>query len=452
MCLSFNVTPSEFAPKDGVALYTRAVCPLDGKPLQNVSTTFLQNGISFIDPSQYLQTGSNGVASVIWLYTSDGSIGSICTVNASVKSDTTIGNRTLAVQPLTLTVGSETSLLLEAWRDPQGTGHTIYARLVDASGSGLSGYTVTLTVNGTAYTQQTNNTGYVTLHLALQPGDTSANTYQVMATFNGTNPKSANTTASDPYGDQYAVCTTTQYDLRPSTNSSTLSVLLQSSDAITAAKTAEQMQQKAKDKGWLNVYDEWSWWYPWYRLHIKLTLSNTTIDVGFSPFLPFGTTLSMVGVESLASVLPYVTEEIWQDTAMDFAGLFVSYVAAKALSVCGEVPGLIAIGAKGLVQWALFLPLLVNEKAGSVRMLAACFANILMGLIALATDVGETFAKALWNVCTAPILSALMLGTDGMIKLASPLELLRTGVDYIESFVIDFPMALVAWARYSGWI
>jgi hypothetical protein len=105
-------------------------------------------------------------------------------------------NWTLVVEPVMLTMDNDTMLLFEAWRDPSGTGHTIYARLVDASGSGLSGYTVTLTVNGTAYTQQTNSTGCVTLHLALQPGDTSANTYQVVASFNGTNPRSANETAS----------------------------------------------------------------------------------------------------------------------------------------------------------------------------------------------------------------------------------------------------------------
>jgi hypothetical protein len=83
---------------------------------------------------------------------------------------------------------------------------------------------MTLTVI-TAYTQQTNCTGYVTLHLALQPGDTSANTYEVMAMFNGTNPRSCSINASDPYGDQYAVCTTNQHDLRPSTNFNALGSL-----------------------------------------------------------------------------------------------------------------------------------------------------------------------------------------------------------------------------------
>jgi hypothetical protein len=61
-------------------------------------------------------------------------------------------------------------------------------------------------------------------------------------------PRSANITALDPYGDPYAVCTTNQYDLRPATNSSTLSVLLQSTDAITAAQNMKEMHQEANDK------------------------------------------------------------------------------------------------------------------------------------------------------------------------------------------------------------
>jgi hypothetical protein len=113
-------------------------------------------------------------------------------------------------QPVTLTVGDETQLLLEAWRDPGGTGHTVYAQLVNGSGYPLQGQNVTLTVNGTAYVlPPTNQSDYVSLHLALQPGDTSANMYQVMAMFNGTNPRLASFNASDAFGNQYAVCTTT---------------------------------------------------------------------------------------------------------------------------------------------------------------------------------------------------------------------------------------------------
>jgi hypothetical protein len=70
------------------------------------------------------------------------------------------------VQPVTLTVGGETELLLEAWRDPGGTGHTIYAQLLDDASMPFDRQTVTLNVNGTAYPLQTNSPGYATLHPA----------------------------------------------------------------------------------------------------------------------------------------------------------------------------------------------------------------------------------------------------------------------------------------------
>jgi hypothetical protein len=56
------------------------------------------------------------------------------------------------------------------------------------------------------------------------------------------------------------------------------------------------------------------------------------------------------------------------------------------------------------------------------------------------------------KVCTASFVSVFMYMARGAIAVAAPLEWIRTRVDYIESCVIDFPMAIIALARYSGWI
>jgi hypothetical protein len=89
-----------------------------------------------------------------------------------------------------------------------------------------------LVPNGSAHLLTTNDTGCATLHLSLQRGDSLANACRFPATFNGTNPRKANLTAKDPYGSEYTVCTTVQYDLRLSSNSSSLAVLLQSAEAM----------------------------------------------------------------------------------------------------------------------------------------------------------------------------------------------------------------------------
>jgi hypothetical protein len=340
-------------------------------------------------------------------------------VNASVKCSDSILNWTLTVQPVTLTVGNETQLLLQAWRDPQGTGHTIYAQLVDGSGNSLGpNYTVTLTVNGTAYPLQTNGTGYVTLHLALQPGDTSANTYQVMATFNGTNPRSASINASDPYGNQYAVCTTNQYDLLPSTNSSTLSVLLQATDAITAAETMEQVQQQAQNSGWLSVYSEWSWWYPWYRVHFVCKYNGTiAFDLGLSP-LPLADTFQVTNWFSnkIVAMLPTVSWKIviGLATAEFFAQLAASggpqfFVIALATSISLKISSTIlawdSVGGLTSVFFGIFVPTVVSLLRNGLWSYFQTLKDIMNGIESLA-EIG--FGK-IYNLISVGVNIAFMV-------------------------------------------
>jgi hypothetical protein len=185
---------------------------------------------------------------------------------------------------------------------------------------------MTLTVKGIAYLLQTNQSGYVSLHLSLQPSDTSVNMYQVLATFNGTNPRSISLNGSDPYGDQYAVCTTNQYDLRPSTNSSTLAVLLQSTDAITATQTMKDMQDQAEQNGTLSVYSEFSWWYPWYRLHFSWRYDGQLmLDVG-------------------VAILPGADTAIFPDTT--FKGKIDEWFIKIAFNV------FVGLGATEIALWA----------------------------------------------------------------------------------------------------
>jgi len=74
-----------------------------------------------------------------------------------------------------------------------------------------------------------------------------------------------------------------------------LTVDPQSTIATTPTKTPEEMQQEAQSSGWFNVYSEFSWGYPWFRLHYKLDVDldqgNPKVDYGWSA-LPFGSSYS----------------------------------------------------------------------------------------------------------------------------------------------------------------
>jgi hypothetical protein len=262
-----------------------------------------------------------------------------------------------------------------------------------------------------------------------------------MATFNGTNPRSVSINASDPYGDQYAVCTTNQYDLRPSTNSSTLAVLLQSTDAITASKTAEQTEQQAQNSGWLNVYSQWSWWYPWYRLHVGISLNGAKLDVGFSPILPGCETFSGDGLGFFSEL----TAEAVQDFAVDIGTIFGAYIVAKLTGWWNIGVGIVS----EFVKFGVQMLLLVGQTSG-LGLLASAVCSFLMGIIAIKIDLAKAFLSSLWSVL-AGTTSALLYQIYEILcgMLATAQVCFRGIVDVLES-LLDFITGGFALAKYWG--
>lgn len=180
--------------------------------------------------------------------------------------------------------------------------------------------------------------------LNLQHVDNKPTTYQVEVVFQGDIGVNATLMGLTPNGAEYAICTTLQYyGYKSAAAAATLTVEPQSTLLLTTNKTPEQLQAEAENSGWLTIWHEFSWWPPWYRLHVKINIGNTTIDIGFNPILPGGETWNWQGLEIFAGVL----EEIWQDIILDFMGVFISYTLAKGLSIWNLVAGLIAEGIKG---------------------------------------------------------------------------------------------------------
>jgi hypothetical protein len=148
--------------------------------------------------------------------------------------------------------------------------------------------------------------GSLTLTLNLEPADDKLTAYNVRAVFEGDEPCSATAYSYTPNGTEYAVCTTFQYGFKPASNATWLTVEPQSTQVMQPTKTPEQMQQEAEESGWLSIWHEFTWWYPWYRLHFKFTMNGAKIDVGFNPALPGGETVEYSGLES---AFPQLTAE-----------------------------------------------------------------------------------------------------------------------------------------------
>jgi len=158
---------------------------------------------------------------------------------AKTRSVQALGNVTLATRPVTLTVGVETELWLWVERGSTDTDHTVYARLAQAISSiPISGQLIKFDVDGMPYAGTTDPDGYVAQLLNLVAVGGEATTYQVKAVFEGAGFKTRNLTITDPYGQDYLVCTTLQWDYKASQNSVTLMVEAPKTD--TTASTSDE--------------------------------------------------------------------------------------------------------------------------------------------------------------------------------------------------------------------
>jgi hypothetical protein len=387
-------------------------------------------------------TGGSGVATYQWIYPSNGTAYALY-----AQAGTTNGNQpqTMASSPVQLTVGLNTTILLTVSRQNSSDTHTFMARLVNSNGAGVPNRLLTLELNDTAheYNATTNNTGNATWTLSLSPmANDSATTYNIIISFAGDSPvKTATASLDTPNGTSYAVCTTTQYSTyKPSANSTSVLVMPQTTTGVTSLQSPEQAQAYAKSKNWLTVYPEFSWWYPWFRLHFKITISDpTTIDAGV-PLLPGGSTQSSSGL----SIFSQLDAQLISLFVWDAGTLMGEYVAAReSFWVAPLISAFFLLG-EGVEDAAILWSQWNNKDA----ILAFGIVNIIMGFIAAQGNLATAFINLLSMVSTA-VMVALVFITTGMMAtggppIANPVNFIQVG--------LSFGLAAVALAHWAGWI
>jgi hypothetical protein len=209
---------------------------------------------------------------------------------------------------------------------------------------------------------------------------------------------------------------------------------------IPPGKTPEEMQQEAKDKEWLSIKHKFTWWYPWYRIHIKINV-NPVIDVGFNPILPGGETYLWEGLEIFAAV----AEEFIQELIIDVVTLFIEYIVAKALSMLPItwLAAATALAAKGVTQFWL----LMKDWGNPTKMLAVSLVNFIIGLMAFKVSIGVAFIDALFNLVYGRTMSALYLLQNKLPVAAEPIQHIRTWIDAPE-VIMDISFGISALGRY----
>ena len=113
-------------------------------------------------------------------------------------------------------------------------------------------------------------------------------------------------------------------------------------------KTPEELEEEAEQAGWLSIEHEFTWWYPWYRLHLNMTGADPPIDLIVTP-LALDVTIGIYDESVFASHLQDAF-----DIGYDIAwGIIIGHIATE-----------IAARVSGRISWpAFFVALAINVGA-----------------------------------------------------------------------------------------
>jgi len=231
-----------------IVLTIEAINPKTNQPLSNYRVDFRRVSSAGGNTSVgQANTSSNGVATLTITYPNDTNNAYAYYAKPACK-----GNQTLASNPLQLTVGLNTTLLLSVSRQPDSNTHTFMVRLAKSDRSGLSSKLLKLKLNDTEYDATTNSLGNATWTINLSPQTSNTATiYNVVISFDGDGVSTATASMTLLNGTSYPVCTTTQYysgsavGYEPCSNSSSITVEPQKTTGATTLMNTEHMQADA---------------------------------------------------------------------------------------------------------------------------------------------------------------------------------------------------------------
>lgn len=351
LAVSFSVSSSEFEPTDYINLTATILYASDGSAFTgyNVKVTFYNVSSDGTNSSHLAVSNTQGVAALNNLsYPNDGKAHAFMAKIVPEYADLMLPQGIVS-NPVQLTVSKSTRILLNVTKEDSSTNHLIEGWLMWKS-SGVADKAVKLKVNDTDYAVTTGSNGYFSLSLNLQPQDNNATTYIITASFEdeATQPINAIAWAYALDGQQFAACTTIQYGYKPSSNTTVLTVDPRVTELMRLAKSPEEMQRQMEQNSQLQIWHEWSWWYPWYRLHyVGKYNGQIMIDVGVAIF-PFSDSGSFPDtqlkrktdewfVKVLWNVLQGVVATefaIWLGSHLGpiyFAFTLITYIAYKAV-------------------------------------------------------------------------------------------------------------------------
>jgi hypothetical protein len=282
-------------------------------------------------------------------------------------------------------------------------------------------------------------------------------TYNVRVAFEGTDAQQATLNATTFDGTEYTVCTVTYFQFKPSANMTTVTVEPHATEVTVPVQSMEEIKANIIDLGWLKVWNEFGWWYPWYRAHARISLSISGLDLwvhlGISPILPDQGVIEWS--EDLAQLFASLKDEAVTEMFIEVGAFIAMYFTAKGISLLGRAaqPWLIPVaGMMMLIKFLAQIALLFRDWNDKVQMLAAGIVNTVLALLAyFRIDVLVLFIESVIVGMSLSAASAMrVIGQKIRIAIDAVDEafsVLRDWIDITE-FVGDVVLAALSWARF----
>jgi uncharacterized membrane protein YqaE (UPF0057 family) len=403
MNILFDVQPRDFKPGTSLTLTAQVNDSRSGDPLSGYTVRFYAvDGEGSKARIGDDATNGNGVATLPWTYV----LGPYAFMAEVAAGQSMISS------PVMLTVAEETGLSLDVEKGESSFDHTFSGCLL-SYGEPVLYRQVKILVNDTVEAVLTTNPdGSFSLTLSLQPANDKPTAYNIQAVFDGDEPCSATAYGYTPNGTEYAVCTTVQYGFKPASNATWLTVEPQATQMLRATKTPGEMQAEAESSGWLSTWHEFSWWYPWYRMHfVYLNSGVMQFDVGIS-LLPFGDIVEYAEgfIQKTVDLLPRVSWKIVTGLATaEFTALLASaggpgfFLLALGLSIGTKAAAAIAswnsIDDLISVFFGVFIPTVISMVKTGIWDL---FLNVLYLLTQIKSLAEVGFGK-LYSMISIPL-------------------------------------------------
>ncbi|HDN05902.1 MAG TPA: hypothetical protein ENF90_02760 [Candidatus Bathyarchaeota archaeon] len=395
--VKFEVSPEEFWMGDWITLKARISDARDGSALAGYYVEFHRVDSSGHDVLlDTRETDSEGFACLSYQYPSDGEAYAFYACPAVSGGSSP---QLLMSNPVSLTVSRETSIYLRVERKENSALHKIYGFLKSGD-MGLENKLVWIEVKekNAKYGVRTDENGYFSLKLRLLPRDNKATTYTVTASFEGDGVGCAEAVLTTPNGTNYHVCTTTFYGYKPSAASTSITVQPLSTTLTKPTKTPEELQTEAEQAGWLSIEHEFTWWYPWYRMHLVSVFNGEDVlDVGLAPLgcdvvVPYpifdSWITDFINTILKAYTIGWITTDIAVLAAMwygpqAFAAAFISSVILKAVLLGAAWNSVQDLRSAFIGTWVS----LILGTVGTVKMLHSGLVSLAFGFLEAASKV-----------------------------------------------------------------